>query len=98
MMRRLVGMALLAMAAMGSAGAQASRTALVQRLDSIAGAPVKAGQVAGMAVAVVRGRDTLLFKGYGMADLENAVAVTPQTVFRIGSVTKQFTSAAVMHG
>lgn len=94
-MRRMAGVALLAMAA-GSAGAQASRTALVQRLDSIAGAPVKAGQVAGMAVAVVRGRDTLLFKGYGMADLENAVAVTPQTVFRIGSVTKQFTSAAVM--
>ena len=49
-----------------------------------------------MAVAVVKGRDTLLMKGYGMADIENQVPVTPQTVFRIGSVTKQFTSAAVM--
>lgn len=73
-----------------------SRAALIQRLDSIAGAPVKSGAVAGMAVAVVKGRDTLLMKGYGLADLENQVPVTPQTVFRIGSVTKQFTSAAVM--
>ena len=73
-----------------------SRAALIQRLDSIAGAPVKSGAVAGMAVAVVKGRDTLLMKGYGMADLENQVPVTPQTVFRIGSVTKQFTSATVM--
>ncbi len=73
-----------------------ARAALVQRLDSIAGAPVKAGNVAGIAVAVVKGQDTLLLKGYGLADVENQVPVTPQTVFRIGSVTKQFTSAAVM--
>ncbi|HMC56804.1 MAG TPA: serine hydrolase domain-containing protein [Gemmatimonadaceae bacterium] len=73
-----------------------SRARLVARLDSISAAPVKAGDVAGLTVAVVRGRDTLLMRGYGFADLENRVAVTPQTVFRIGSITKQFTSAAVM--
>src|SRR5438876_965296 len=80
-------------------GAQTSRpprSALVATLDSIAGAPVKTNRVAGMAVAVVNGRDTLLFKGYGLADIEHDVAVTPRTVFRIGSVTKQFTSSAVM--
>ena len=74
----------------------ASRAVLIQRLDSIAGAPTKSGAVAGMAVAVVRGRDTLLMKGYGFADVENQLPVTPLSVFRIGSVTKQFTSAAVM--
>lgn len=73
-----------------------ARTALIARLDSIAAAPVKSGAIAGLAVAVVKGRDTLLHKGYGFADLENQVPVTPQTVFRIGSITKQFTSAAVM--
>lgn len=73
-----------------------SRAALVARLDSIAGAPVKAGTVAGMSVAVVKGRDTLLIKGYGFADIENQLAATPQTVFRIGSITKQFTSSAIM--
>lgn len=73
-----------------------SRSALVARLDSIAAAPVKAGMTAGLAVAAVKGSDTLLSRGYGYADLENQVPVTPQTVFRIGSITKQFTSAAVM--
>ena len=72
------------------------RAALVARLDSIAGAPVKAGSVAGMSVAVVKGRDTLLMKGYGFADVENQLPATPQTVFRIGSITKQFTSSAIM--
>ena len=79
------------------ARAQSSaRAALVARIDSIASAPVKSGAIAGIAVAVVKGRDTLLMKGYGFADIENQRPVTPTTVFRIGSLTKQFTSAAVM--
>ena len=44
----------------------------------------------------LRGRDTLVMKGYGLADIENEVAATAQTVYRIGSVTKQFTSVAIM--
>jgi D-alanyl-D-alanine carboxypeptidase len=78
------------------AHAQSSRAAIIARIDSIAQAPVKSGAVAGIAAAVVKGRDTLLMKGYGYADIENQVSVTPQTVFRIGSLTKQFTSSAVM--
>jgi D-alanyl-D-alanine carboxypeptidase len=93
---RLIG-ASFTLACALTAGAQSpNRAALVTRLDSIAGAAVRGGNVAGMAVAVVKGRDTLLMKGYGFSDLENKIAVTPQTVFRIGSVTKQFTSAAIM--
>jgi D-alanyl-D-alanine carboxypeptidase len=76
--------------------AQSTRAAIIARIDSIAQAPVKSGAVAGLAVAVVKGRDTLLMKGYGMADLEQQVPVTPATVFRIGSLTKQFTSSAIM--
>ena len=91
----LLRAALLACLVVPPANAQ-SRRRLVARLDSIAAAPVKAGNVAGLAVAVVRGRDTLLKRGYGFADLENNVRVTPKTVFRIGSITKQFTSSAVM--
>ncbi len=89
----MLGFFLPAGAANGQAGL---RSALVKQLDSIAAAPVLRNAVTGIAVAVVRGRDTLLFKGYGFADVENQVPVTPTTVFRIGSVTKQFTSAAVM--
>ena len=74
----------------------ASREAVAHAADSIADAILKRGRVAGMSVAVVRGRDTLVMKGYGMADVENDVPATAQTVYRIGSVTKQFTSVAVM--
>ncbi|MBL0170493.1 MAG: beta-lactamase family protein [Gemmatimonadaceae bacterium] len=87
--------AILGVSSMASAQPM-SRAALVARLDSIASAPVKSGAVAGISVAVVKGRDTLLMKGYGYADVENQLPVTPTTVFRIGSLTKQFTSAAVM--
>lgn len=49
-----------------------------------------------VAIALVRGRDTITLKAWGKADLEQEVAATPRSVYRIGSVTKQFTSAAVM--
>jgi CubicO group peptidase (beta-lactamase class C family) len=74
----------------------ASRQIVASAADSIADAILKRGRVASLSVAVVRGRDTLVMKGYGMADLENDVPATAQTVYRIGSVTKQFTSVAAM--
>ncbi len=42
-------------------------------------------------------RDGLLEygRGYGMANLDHGIAITPQSVFRTGSVAKQFTAAAV---
>ena len=49
----------------------------------------------GCAVGVdAPGRDTWT-AAYGMADLEHTVANTPATVFEAGSVSKQFTAAAV---
>ncbi len=50
----------------------------------------------GCAVAVVRGGKILYAKGYGMADLEHDIPITPRTVFYIGSVGKQFTAYAVV--
>lgn len=42
-------------------------------------------------------RDGLLEygRGYGMANLDHGIAITPQTVFRTASVSKQFTAAAI---
>jgi len=66
------------------------------RIDSLVAADVASTPIAGLAIAVVKGRDTIAMRGYGYADVENDVPVTPASVFRIGSVTKQFTSAAIM--
>jgi len=44
----------------------------------------------GAAVAVVQGTDVLYLRGYGMANLEHGVPVTPDTVFDIASISKQF--------
>jgi len=45
--------------------------------------------------AAVAGRPVLA-KAYGMADLEHDVKITPETIFEAGSVSKQFTAAAVL--
>jgi len=39
---------------------------------------------------------TVLTAGYGLADLEHNVPITPETIFEPGSVSKQFTAAAVL--
>jgi D-alanyl-D-alanine carboxypeptidase len=71
-------------------------TALVHSIDEIVGEALEAGPIAGVSVAVQRGPELVLARGYGYADLENGVRATAETVFRIGSVTKQFTAAAVL--
>lgn len=48
------------------------------------------------AVLIAQGDDIVLEKGYGYANLEHGVKNTPQTVFRIASITKQFTAAAIL--
>lgn len=74
----------------------ADEGALHHRVDSLALAALEAGPIAGLAIAVSHGGRRLIEKGYGLADLENEVAVGPETVFRIGSITKQFTAAVVL--
>lgn len=66
------------------------------RIDSMMSAEVAATPIGGIAIAVVKGRDTVAMKAWGYADLENEVVATPQHIFEIGSITKQFTSAAIM--
>jgi len=65
-------------------------------IDSHAQAFVAGGFSPSVAVAVVRGRDTITMKAWGSADLELGVPATANSVYRIGSVTKQFTASAVM--
>jgi D-alanyl-D-alanine carboxypeptidase len=55
-----------------------------------------AADAPGAAVLVARKGAVVLRKGYGLANLEHRIAVSPQTVFRLASVSKVFTAAAVL--
>jgi len=45
---------------------------------------------------VIRGTDTLAYGAHGVADVEAWRAPTATTIYEMGSITKQFTSAAIM--
>lgn len=65
------------------------------KLDEAVQAFAKEGRFMG-AVLVARGDQILLSKGYGSANLEWNIPNGPTTKFRLGSVTKQFTAAAIL--
>ncbi len=68
------------------------------RLDALT-AELTAGleqyHVPGMAVAVVHGDSVIYAQGFGYSDLDSKAAVTPRTLFAIGSSTKAFTATVV---
>lgn len=71
---------------------------LVASLDSAAAAHVERAVVPGVSVSVVHRGETLLQRGYGFVDLEwgTATPADGDAIYEIGSVTKQFTAAAIM--
>ena len=76
--------------AVGSCLAQDS-----SRMDQIVQTYVANHQFMG-SVLVARGSHVLLSKGYGSANLEWEVPNSPNTKFRLGSITKQFTAASIL--
>ena len=50
----------------------------------------------GCAIALVKDGQIVYQKGYGMADLEHGIPNTPETVFYIGSVSKQFVTMCIL--
>ncbi len=53
-------------------------------------------QLPGLAIGVVHDQDLVWAKGYGTSDLATGAPVTPETVFRVGSITKLFTATAIL--
>ena len=79
-----------------TAAQHTARTDVVARLDSLADDFVRNAPAAGATFAVVHHGDTLLLRGAGEKDREHHLSADRQTVYRLGSLTKQFTSAAIM--
>lgn len=88
--------ALLAVAAAASPLAAQPRTPPPGTLDSIAAANLARDRTVGAVVAIMQGNDTLFLQQYGKADVESGAAMHADAIFGIGSITKQFTAAAIL--
>ena len=84
----------LALAATGPARAREAADAR-DRIDALLARYQELGLFDGSALVADAGQ-VVLRKGYGLANIEWAIANTPDTKFRLGSLTKQFTATLVM--
>jgi CubicO group peptidase (beta-lactamase class C family) len=66
-------------------------------MDAVASGALREIHAAGFSVAVFRQGQLVLAKGYGYADLADRVPASANTIYRLASVTKQFTAAAILH-
>jgi CubicO group peptidase (beta-lactamase class C family) len=66
------------------------------QMESLVSKFMAGNHAPGIAVAVVSNGQYVWSEGFGMADLENSVPVTPQTLFRLASVSKPITATAAM--
>lgn len=71
-------------------------SAYADKVDDYVRAQMRERHVPGAAVAVVKNGRVVKASGYGLANVELNVPITKETVFEIGSVTKQITAAAIM--
>jgi CubicO group peptidase (beta-lactamase class C family) len=65
-------------------------------VDAVSVAAVREQRLPSLSIAIARGSRVLLAKAYGFADLEHEVPASERTIYRIGSITKQFTAAAIL--
>ena len=69
---------------------------LGEYLDWMINAEMRKSKVAGLSIAIVDGQRVVWAKGYGFADREKDVPATPDTLYRVGSVSKLLTATEIM--
>ena len=65
-------------------------------LDSWVVATAATREQPGLSIGVVHDQDLIWAKGYGFADLQKKTPATPGTLYRIASISKLFTSTAII--
>jgi D-alanyl-D-alanine carboxypeptidase len=98
-LRVFVTIAAVAAAAASPAQAQVaelSQAEIAERVRAAVEQVIARPDAVGLSVAVARGDEIIVDAGFGKADLEWNMPADENAVFRIGSVTKQFTAAAIM--
>jgi CubicO group peptidase (beta-lactamase class C family) len=76
--------------------AAAQTPASIDSVDRFIRSELTRQHIPGMSVAVLRGDSVVLARGYGLANVERRVPATDSTVYAVGSVSKQFTAAAIV--
>ena len=71
-------------------------TPTVDQIYRIADAWISSGKSVSVAIVIAQGPNVVYASGFGVQRLPNGAPVTAETPFRIGSVTKQFTAAAIL--
>ena len=65
-------------------------------IDDMIAAQIKERRLPGLSLAVIRDGKVIRAAGFGMANIEHAVPATKDTVYEIGSISKQFAAEAIM--
>lgn len=73
-----------------------AQDSFAKEIDDYLQKEMRAQQIPGVALAVVKDGKIVLARGYGLANVEHQVPVKPETIFQSGSTGKQFTATAVM--
>jgi CubicO group peptidase (beta-lactamase class C family) len=94
--RGIVSGVILSILMAGAVAGFRGEDAASEQVDAAVEAQRKAQKIPGVALAICRDGMVVKASGYGLANVELNVPVTPETIFQTGSVGKQFTSMAVM--
>ena len=78
------------------AAAQGAQKTQARVIDSLVKDAIDSQRISSLSVAVVRGRDTVSLTAYGLAWREPAIPTTSATVYRMGSIAKQFTASVML--
>ncbi|QSA98283.1 serine hydrolase [Methylococcus sp. EFPC2] len=92
----LVASGACAAAAPPSASVRADYSQLIQNVSQLAEKEMAAHDVVGLSIALVDDQRVVWARGFGHADKSKGLPATPETLFRLGSMTELFTAAAAM--
>ena len=74
----------------------ASAAAQGDKTDDFIKAQMKRQNIPGLSLVVVKDGQIIKSAGYGVADRERRIPATPETVYKIASVSKQFIATGIM--
>jgi D-alanyl-D-alanine carboxypeptidase len=70
--------------------------AIADKVDDLVAAEMQKQHIPGLSIAIVKDGKVIKAKGYGLANIETNTPASPETVYKIASVSKQFIATGIM--